>query len=85
MTHLLKHKSWHVYNEKNRERVRRDEQEEAEKEDRERERAILAVGADVRCHRLGTDSDPSRPRLGQSKTTCGVEGQERHGGRKQRP
>lgn len=39
---ILKHKSWHVYNEKNRERVRRDEQQLAEEEEKERERALLA-------------------------------------------
>jgi hypothetical protein len=39
---ILKHKSWHVYSEKNRERVRKDEKELAEQEERERERRLLA-------------------------------------------
>ncbi|KAG5455547.1 MAG: hypothetical protein BJ554DRAFT_5002 [Olpidium bornovanus] len=39
---ILQHKSWHVYNEKNREKVRRDEEEAAREAERKRQKAEFA-------------------------------------------
>ena len=40
---ILKHKSWHVYNQKNVERVRKDEKQAAEEQERQDARVQKAV------------------------------------------
>ena len=41
-TNILQHKSWHVYSEKNRERVRRDEEKAKQEEEKKAQRALAA-------------------------------------------
>ncbi|KAI8813667.1 hypothetical protein BJ742DRAFT_767238 [Cladochytrium replicatum] len=62
---ILQHKSWHVYSEKNREKVRRDEEEARKKEQKEKDRAI-EVESDLRLQKLrakkGNASSPTEPK-----------------------
>ncbi|KAI8613502.1 hypothetical protein BC830DRAFT_469356 [Chytriomyces sp. MP71] len=66
---ILKHKSWHVYNEKNRERVRKDEEKAKKEEDEKKARAAKADQE----HRLGVlRSRTSGSRQKDSETDASV-------------
>ncbi|KAJ3077937.1 hypothetical protein HDU99_000882 [Rhizoclosmatium hyalinum] len=60
---ILKHKSWHVYNEKNRERVRKDEEKAKQEDDEKKGRAVKAdqeYRLGVLRSRAGSDKKRSR-------------------------
>lgn len=52
MTHILRHKSWHVFNKKNIEKVRKDEAKQKEGEEKERQRQIRIVRTVFCCYEV---------------------------------
>ncbi|KAJ3332176.1 hypothetical protein HDU76_001057 [Blyttiomyces sp. JEL0837] len=79
---ILQHKSWHVYSEKNRERVRKDEEKAREEEEKknqqihkaEQERRIAALRGRIK----GRDTSPNRDV--EEKSSKGYSEDDRHRG-----
>ncbi|KAJ3344605.1 hypothetical protein HDU83_005014 [Entophlyctis luteolus] len=83
---ILKHKSWHVYNESNRERVRKDEEKARAEEDEKKRRAVKAdqehrlnvMRGKATSSKRSRPSDEEFPHKSDTFLTAGMEGVHLH-------